>query len=133
MESVNAKVNFEVEGVEHFSEKLEGFELKEKDNKGDLLTFGVTKLENEIYKGFMYSNVENKTNYDTDYNTLSTLCVLNNNISDQLTMVMEENKFILKAAQDKEVDKNQEPIKKEDEVYQKLILQYKIKKYSKYL
>lgn len=44
-----------------------------------------------------------------------------------------ENKFILKAAQDKEVDKNQEPIKKEDEVYQKLILQYKIKKYSKYL
>ena len=45
----------------------------------------------------------------------------------------EENKFILKATQDKEVDKNQEPIKKEDEVYQKLILQYKIKKYSKYL
>lgn len=91
--SVSAKVNFETEEVETFSELLQGFEIKEKDNKGSLLTFETTK--SDIYKGFMYSNVENGTEYNTDYNTVSTLCVLNNNISEQLTMVMEENKFVL--------------------------------------
>ena len=101
--SVSAKVNFETEEVETFSEIVQGFELKEKDNKGSLLTFGVTKLENDIYKGFMYSNLANGTAYDTDYNTVSTLCVLNNNISNQLTMVMEENKFVLNDEENTEI------------------------------
>lgn len=93
--SVVAKVNFKTENTIITSEKAEGFELNEKENKGSVLTFGITKLENDIYKGFMYSNVENRNNYETDYNTISTLCVLNSNSSKELTMKIEENKFIL--------------------------------------
>lgn len=93
--NVSAKINFETENNSLFSELVKGFELKEKDNKGYLTTFGDTELENNIYKGFMYSNVENETNYDTDYNTISTLCVLNSNVTNNLTMQIEENKFVL--------------------------------------
>lgn len=93
--SVVAKVNFETENSIITSEKAEGFELNEKENKGSLLTFGITQLENNIYKGFMYSNVENGNNYDTNYNTISTLCILDKNTTNEFTMKMEENKFIL--------------------------------------
>ena len=93
--SVVAKMNFETENTSTTSEKAQGFELKEKDNKGSLLSFGVTRLENNIYKGFLYSNTENGNNYDTDYNTISTLCVLNSNNTNELVMEMKENKFLL--------------------------------------
>ena len=101
--SVVAKLNFETENASTTAEKVQGIELTEKENKGTLLTFGVTRVEKNIYKGFMYSNVENKNNYDTDYNTVSTLCILNSNDSNELTMKMEENKFVLNNKENTEI------------------------------
>ena len=75
------------------SEYAQGFELKEKDNKGNILEFAVTELENLIYKGYMYSNVENETEYETEYNTIASLCVLNNSITENLEMEIKENLF----------------------------------------
>ena len=41
---------------------------------------GWCDLENNIYKGFLYSNVDNGTNYDTEFNTVSTFAVLDSEI-----------------------------------------------------
>lgn len=114
--SVVAKVNFETENASTTSEKVEGIELKEKDNKGELLAFRVTRLEKNIYKGFMYSNVENKNSYDTDYNTVSTLCVLNSNTLKELTMKMEENKFILRDEEKTEISSEGKLLYKSTEI-----------------
>ena len=101
--AVNSRITFEIENGEISSEKTQSFELKEKDNKGNLLEFSVTGLENDIYKGFMYSNVEHETNHNTDYNTVSTLCVLNSNIAKDLTMEIKENNFVLKGEENTKI------------------------------
>ena len=93
--TVNARITFETENAELVSELTQTIELKEKDNKGNLVTFGVTELKNEIYKGFMYANIENGTNYDTEFNTVSTLCVLDNNTEKDLVLEAKDPSFII--------------------------------------
>lgn len=93
--TVNAKITFETENADLVSEMTETVEIKEKENKGDLITFGVTELRNEIYKGFMYANVENGTNYDTEFNTVSTFAILNSSIEDEMTMELKDARFVI--------------------------------------
>ena len=80
---------------EVISQEETNIQIKEKENKGDITTFAVTELQEKIYKGFMYSNVKNKTNYDTNYKTVSTMTILNSDIVNEIVMKSEEDKFIL--------------------------------------
>ena len=110
------KTIFETENGEITSEKVQGFELKEKDNKGELVEFNITKLENPIYKGFMYSNIENGTKYETDYNTTSTLSVLNHDIEENLVMEIKENNFVLNNDKNSEISTSGRTIYKSTQI-----------------
>lgn len=91
---VDVKMNFASGESVVTTQKTESFTIQEKENKGNLLTFDVTELKDKIYKGFMYSNVKNGTNYDTGYKTVSTLCVLNSKINNEILLEEKENNFI---------------------------------------
>lgn len=96
-----------VDGEESITtQKTENITLQEKENKGNLLTFAVTELKDKIYKGFMYSNVENETSYKTDYKTVSTLCVLNSAVNNELILEAEESKFIIDNEEENEISSN---------------------------
>ena len=75
--------------------------------KENIETFNITKLEKNIYKGFLYSNVENKTNYDTEYKTVSTLSVLNSQISKDITMELKASEFILNDEEETKISSNE--------------------------
>lgn len=109
---VKAKITFITKNKEVKSEKTKSFEFKEKANKGNIAAFDAAELKEKIYKGFMYSNVENKTNYDTEYKTVSTLCVLNSQVVDDLTMELKESKFVLNDEEETEVSSNENVIYK---------------------
>lgn len=93
--TVNTKATFKTEKASVTSKNNTNIELKEKENKGDILSFRITDLKENVYKGFLYSNVQNKTNYDTEYKTVSTLSVLNNQLANELTMELKESDYIL--------------------------------------
>lgn len=104
--AINAKMTFETENSSITSQNSKNMELTEKENKENIETFNITKLEKNIYKGFLYSNVENKTNYDTEYKTVSTLSVLNSQISKDITMELKESEFILNDEEETQVSSN---------------------------
>lgn len=104
--AINATMTFETENSSITSQNSKNIELTEKENKGDIETFNITKLEKNIYKGFLYSNVENKTNYDTEYKTVSTLSVLNSQISKDITMELKESEFILNDEEETKISSN---------------------------
>lgn len=92
---VNAKMTFKTDKDQIASQGSKKVEITEKENKKDILTFDIAKLENDIYKGFLYSNVQNKTKYNTEFKTVSALCVLNSNLTNELTMEVKESEFEL--------------------------------------
>lgn len=95
------------DGTETVStQKTETVSLQEKENKGNLVNFSVTELKDKIYKGFMYSNVANGTSYETNYKTISTLCVLNKDINNELILVADEDKFVIDNEEIKEISSN---------------------------
>ena len=104
--TINAKMTFKTENSSITSQNSKNIELTEKENKEDIEEFNITKLEKNIYKGFLYSNVENKTNYDTEYKTVSTLSVLNSQISKDITMELKESEFILNDEEETKVSSN---------------------------
>ena len=97
--AVDLKMFFQTENGEITVQNAKTFDIVEKENKGNILTFGLTELktdlDNKIHKGFMYSNVENETSYETEFKTASTLTVLNSSIRDKMIMSLEDNKFVL--------------------------------------
>lgn len=91
--NINVDASFKTENAAITSTSKKTLTLIEKDNRGDITTFNITKSD-DIYKGFMYSNVENQTNYETEYKTISTLCVLNSDITNEISMVINESNFL---------------------------------------
>ena len=60
----------------------------------DLINYEI-KSASEIYKGFMYSNETNKTNYATDYKTISEVDIFNSEIIDTIKVGLEKSVFNL--------------------------------------
>ena len=94
--NVNAKIEFE----NATSQESKEITITEKENKKELTTLDVTALE-EVYKGYLYSNVSNKTNYETEYKTISTYSVLNSQMLEETTLELAENEFILNNKENK--------------------------------
>lgn len=109
---VNATMSFQHENTTLTSEKQENITLEQKENVGELASYKTTKLANTIYKGFLYSNVESKTNYNTDFITTSTLTVLDSQAINELSMNLEESKFILNNEEKTEISSNKNVIYK---------------------
>lgn len=105
--TVNSRMIFKTENGSVVSENSENIELIEKENRSDISSFGVTDLKEPIYKGFLYSNVANKTEYDTEYKTVSTFCVLNSSLIDEpMIMELKESKFVLNDEEETEISSN---------------------------
>ena len=76
--------------------------VKLKNNIGDIVTLE-GKTNSNIYKGYIYSNVENNTNYETEYETVSNLDVLNSELMDNINADLKNDEFVLST---KEGNKN---------------------------
>ena len=49
----------------------------------------------EVYKGYMYCNEENKTSYETDFNTISELSIINKDALNGVQIYLNKSKFTL--------------------------------------
>lgn len=92
--TLNAMITFLDDENEISSQKTESFVLHEKENKGGLITSAIKNLNNELYKGFMYSNIQNKTNYDVNFSTIFDLCVLDAKAYNQVEFEINEPYFV---------------------------------------
>ena len=95
--NISAIIQYKAESGVLTSETAKTIKTTETENKGDILSYNTTDIQDKIYKGFMYSNVENGTKYNTDFKTISTLNVLNSNAVDEITMETNEAEFSLKS------------------------------------
>ena len=95
--NISASIQYKAESGVLTSETAKTIKTTETENKGDILSYNTTDIQDKIYKGFMYSNVENGTKYNTDFKTISTLNVLNSNVVDEITMETNEAEFSLKS------------------------------------
>lgn len=114
--SVDAEMTFRTENGSVTSQNTETIELTEKENRGDITKFSVTELKEKIYKGFMYSNVENKTNYDTEYRTVSTFAVLNSSITNETVMKLKDSKFVLNDEEESEISSDEKIVYTETKI-----------------
>lgn len=65
-----------------------------KDNIGDIVSLD-SITSTEIYKGYMYSNNNNKTSYETEYTTTSNLEVLNSDLIDNVIAKIKQDDFVI--------------------------------------
>ena len=95
--NISASIQYKAESGVLTSETAKTIKTTETENKGDILSYNTTDIQDKIYKGFMYSNVENGTKYNTDFKTISTLNVLNSNAVDEIIMQTNEAELLLKS------------------------------------
>ena len=93
--AVNVKTSFQTGNEIITSQNEKNIKITEKENKKEITTFHITQLQGSIYKGFLYSNVENKTDYETKYKTVATFAVLNHQVINESILKLEEGSFIL--------------------------------------
>lgn len=87
------------------SEKREEIILS-KDIGGEIASYELTDAS-EIYKGYLYANEQNKTNYETNYKTTANLSVLNSELMDEIKIDLAKSTYITtKNNEQKNVDTN---------------------------
>lgn len=91
-QTVKAKVEYKSENGTLKVEKQSIIKQEETENVGDIADYSVT-YASEIYKGYMYTNESNKTNYATDYKTISTLSVINSEIINKVNLELGKSKY----------------------------------------
>lgn len=67
-------------------------EIIETENTASLINFDTVAIS-DIYKGYMYCNEENKTNYDTNYKNTVSLSVLNSAVTESTEISLGKSKF----------------------------------------
>lgn len=91
-QTVKAKAEYKSENETLKTEKQSILKQEETKNVGDIADYLVT-YASEIYKGYMYTNEENKTSYTTDYKTTSTLSIINSEIMDKVNLELGKSKY----------------------------------------
>lgn len=89
------RVNYKSENEILHTENKNVLREKEKENKGEIIDYSSVSMVEDVYKGYMYSNESNNTNYNTNYKTLSELRILNKDIVDKIDIGLEKSSFIL--------------------------------------
>ncbi len=100
--TVNATLTLKAESESITAKGNKEISIIAKEDKGTLTEFN-TQSKEDIYKGYLYSNVENNTNYETTFNTVSTYTVLNSKLADTARLMLEENKLVLNDKQKTEL------------------------------
>ena len=90
---IKAKVNYKAKDETLSIEQQQTFKTDVAKNIGDIVNYDPIWGSN-LYKGFMYANENNKTKYTTNYKTTTELSVLNNEMVDQITVDLENSKYI---------------------------------------
>ena len=76
------------------SEKNINKDVTVKENIGDITNID-SIYNTDIYKGYMYSNNNNKTSYETEYTTTSNLEVLNSDLIDNVIATIKQDDFVI--------------------------------------
>lgn len=76
------------------SEKNINKDATVKENIGDITNID-SIYNTDIYKGYMCSNNNNKTSYETEYTTTSNLEVLNSNLIDNVIATIKQDDFVV--------------------------------------
>lgn len=97
------KINVEIKGevkreyrlenstVSNNKVQIDRFELSK--NIGEIVNYEVI-CTSDIYKGYLYANEENKTNYETEYKNTAEFSVLNNDVTEQTKLILGKTSFI---------------------------------------
>ena len=100
---VNVNVNF-IENRELVSARASNRIMEERFvTNGEVTNYEIINTS-DVYKGYMYSDESNGTNYVTDYKTTSELTVNNSEIIDNIKIGLEKSKFNL--SNNQEIDTN---------------------------
>lgn len=91
---IKTKVNYYSENEIKTIEKSEESKRKQKENVGEIVSLDTTSIS-DIYKGYMYSNEENKTKYSTNYEIKSNLNILNSQITDEIKINLSKSDYII--------------------------------------
>ena len=88
------------------SEKNINKDATVKENIGDITSID-SIYNTDIYKGYMYSNNNNKTSYETEYTTTSNLEVLNSDLIDNVIATIKQDDFVVSTKkEDKTISTN---------------------------
>lgn len=87
---VRAKVEFNKSNKSIERAQTYSFALSEK--RGEVAEVATTSTE--VYKGYLYSNENNKTSYKTNYTETQMLDVMNSEIVDKVVLTQEASKFL---------------------------------------
>ena len=88
------------------SEKNINKDVTVKENIGDITSID-SIYNTDIYKGYMYSNNNNKTSYETEYTTTSNLEVLNSDLIDNVIATIKQDDFVVSTKkEDKTISTN---------------------------
>ena len=91
---IKTKVNYYSKNEIKTIEKSEESKRKQKENIGEIVSLDTTSIS-DIYKGYMYSNEENKTKYSTNYEIKSNLNILNSQITDEIKINLSKSDYII--------------------------------------
>ena len=73
--------------------KMNSATMSAEECKNEDIAGYAIKNSSDVFKGYMYSNEENKTNYATDYKTVSELNIVNSGIVDNVEILLEKAIF----------------------------------------
>lgn len=92
---IKAKIEYKTENGSVTSEKEQVINGLLEVKNAELTSYQTVK-SSTIYKGFMYSNVENKTSYETAYNTTEQLTIRNKDQIETTTINLNAGKYLVK-------------------------------------
>lgn len=93
VQQVRANVTYQAKNQELSIEKTEGFKTAQTSNVGEIVNNQIIDVT-KVYKGFLYTNERNKTNYETEYKTKSKLSVANKDVVDNIKIELAPSKYI---------------------------------------
>lgn len=89
---IKATTQYKTESGNVTKEKEETMQANLKETIGEIATYQTIQAT-PIYKGYMYSNEKNGTEYETTYKTTAQLNIANKDLVDELIINTEENKY----------------------------------------
>lgn len=90
---VSTKLTYQAEKETLSAGKTENFQFTQTKNVGDISNLDIVG-SSQVFKGFLYSNVNNKSNHATDYTVKTKLTVLNSEMVNQIKINLANSKFI---------------------------------------
>lgn len=92
---INVNMDYKTENDIITAQKEATIKSTQKENIGEIANYEIVSAS-EVYKGYLYANEENGTNYETTYQTKANLSILNNELIDEIKIELEKSSYISK-------------------------------------